>query len=247
MTNITITNQSTVLATTEFQDIVRALAVQLDRDFSPVWGENPTLSTTTNPPGSWELIVFDNADQAGALGYHDITADGTPLGKVFAKTTINAGDKVSVTMSHELLEMIVDPDINLVAEYDDKAGAPAKFYAYEVCDAPEDDQYGYMIGDVLVSDFVYPAFFEGWRTKGSTQFDFNKKITAPFQILTGGYLSILDLGNLGAGWQQIDGRLSPPAARDGHGAMLRAAVGSRRERRRVSRRHWIKSQAITAL
>lgn len=238
--NITITNQSTVVNAADFANTVSALGIQVQRDFKPVWGVDATLLTASLPPGAWELIFFDNADQAGALGYHDLTSTGLPLGKVFAKTALDSGSSVSVTASHELMEMLVDPDINLTAEVDDTEGVPAKFYAYEVCDAPEDDSYGYQINGVLVSDFVYPAYFESWRPASSTQFDFQNHITQPFQILTNGYLSVLDLGNLSAGWQQINGRLVKAMDR-------RARVGSRRERRSIPWYRWMKSTAETKL
>jgi hypothetical protein len=167
-----------------------------------------------------------------------MTPDGLPLGKVFAKTTVDEGGAVSVTASHELLEMLGDPDINLTAELDDASGKPSKFYAYEVCDACEDDSFGYKINGVLVSDFVYPAYFESFRTAKSTQFDFGKKITAPFTLLKGGYISVLDLGNLSEGWQQLTASKADSAA----GINSRARIGSRRERRRISRSHWITSQ-----
>jgi hypothetical protein len=35
------------------------------------------------PPKTWLIGVFDNSDQAGVLGYHDLTEDGLPLAKVF--------------------------------------------------------------------------------------------------------------------------------------------------------------------
>ena len=46
-----------------------------------------------------------------------------------------------------------------------------QLYAYEVCDPCEDDSLGYHIDNILLSDFVYPAWFEGFRTESSTQFD----------------------------------------------------------------------------
>jgi hypothetical protein len=184
------------------------------------------------------MAILDNADQAGALGYHDITPDGLPLGKVFAKTTVDEGGAVSVTASHELLEILGDPDINLIAEVDDGTGRPAKFYAYEVCDACEDDQFGYKINGILVSDFVYPAYFESFRAANSTQFDFGKHITAPFTLLAGGYISVLDLANLSEGWQQVT-----PNKNDRESQIRsRARIGSRRERRTISRSRWIMSR-----
>jgi len=34
----------------------------------------------------WWVVVLDNSDQAGALGYHDLTSAGLPISKVFAGT-----------------------------------------------------------------------------------------------------------------------------------------------------------------
>jgi hypothetical protein len=134
--------------------------------------------------------------------------------------------------------MLGDPDINLTAELDDGSGTPSKFYAYEVCDACEDDQFGYKLNNVLVSDFVYPAYFESFRKANSTQFDHGNKITAPFMLLAGGYISVLDLANLSEGWQQLTANRSDRATQ----VKSRARIGSRRERRRISRANWIISR-----
>ena len=61
----------------------------------------------------------------------------------------------TVTLSHELLEMLADPWINWCAQGDD-----GKIYALEVCDAVEADRMGYEIDGVLVSDFITPSWFE---------------------------------------------------------------------------------------
>jgi hypothetical protein len=242
MINIALVNQSTVVKDEDASAITDALQTQVTRDFLPVWGVDAKLTFLShgkNPdPGAWVIAVLDNADQANALGYHDITPDGLPLGKIFAKTTLDDGGVVSVTASHELLEMLGDPDINLTAELDDGTGAPSKFYAYEVCDACEADQFGYKINNVLVSDFVYPAYFESFRKPKSTQFDHMNKITAPLTLLAWGYISVLDLANLAEGWQQLLADRQDRMAQ----YRSRARIGSRRERRRISRSHWIVSR-----
>lgn len=248
MDRIQFINLSTTLSQPDAQAIVRALAVQVSRDFFPLWGINANLylapaGQKVPTSGYWTIGFFDNADQAGALGYHDLTADGLPLGKVFVKTTLDAGDLVSVTASHECLEMLADPDINLTAEFDDPQGAPAKFFAYEVCDACESDNLGYQINGITVSDFVTPAYFEQFRT-APAQFDFGNHITAPFQILVGGYMGVLDLANLGQGWQQVTARIAATLQNsDKFRSKLnsRAAIGSRRERRRIPRHMWLRS------
>src|SRR5436309_498963 len=65
-------------------------------------------------------------------------------------------------------------------------------YSYEVCDACESDKLGYKIGETLVSDFVYPAWFETFRMKGSTQLDHTKRASEALQILAGGYMGVFD-------------------------------------------------------
>ena len=55
---------------------------------------------------------MDDSDQAGALGYHDLTSAGLPMGKVFARTDLQNNLSWTVTVSHELLEILGDPMIN---------------------------------------------------------------------------------------------------------------------------------------
>jgi hypothetical protein len=233
---MTYANHSTVLKQSDAAAIVAALQTQITRDVYPVWGKNAKLTLLPagqNPPsGSWVLAFLDDADQANALGYHDVTPDGLPLGKIFVKTTLADGAKVSVCASHEQIELLIDPWINLTAEFDDQTGNPVRFYAYEACDACEDDSQGYDINGITVSDFVYPGYFEGLQA--GVQLDHMKLITKPFQILSGGYMGVVDVKS--GGWTQI--------FNDGdHRAALksRAPVGSRRERRRVGKNRWSKS------
>ena len=94
-------------------------------------------------------------------------------------------------------------------------------------------KYGYKIGDVLVSDFVLPAWFESFRDPNSTQFDRQSQITAPLQLLPGGYIGAFDI-SAGSGWHQVTAERTP-------NMLSRGNVGSRRERRSVPRSQWIKS------
>jgi hypothetical protein len=248
--NVSICNQSTLFKDVDLQPLANALQIQVNRDFTPLWGIQAqiffTPSTDAPSPDHWVLAILDDADQAGALGYHDVTPAGQPLGKAFVRTTQAAGDTFSVTVSHELVEMLADPEINLCAEFDDADGSPSKFYAVEACDACEDDPYGYLVTipagwvgvgqQILVSDFVTRAWFEPKASSG-TQFDFQKKITAPFQILANGYIGFLDLANLAAGWQQ-----DVTALRDAKALMkARPHLGSRRLKRMLGKKNWVTS------
>ncbi|MFJ9365684.1 hypothetical protein ACIRRA_14875 [Nocardia sp. NPDC101769] len=231
-------NRSTVLTDAQVSAVVPALQTQVHRDWAPVWGSDADLSfvaTDAQPPaGAWWLVMSDDSDQAGALGYHDLTNEGLPMGKVFARSDINAGLQWSVTASHELLEMLGDPDINLAA-YVFSSATAGRIYAYEVADACEADQHGYAIDGIQVSDFVFPAWFENFRTAGSTQFDYGNHITAPFQLLPGGYIGVFDI-NGGSGWHQLTAESMPAQY------AMRARVGSRRERRRTPRDQWLLSE-----
>ncbi|MGH6834542.1 MAG: hypothetical protein ACREC9_03120 [Methylocella sp.] len=174
-------NKATVGLGVDFDQLIATLQTFLDESFVPVWGTPAKLVKATRPlPGAWTLVFLDDADSPGALGYHDLTKDGLPLSKIFVKTTLEIGDKVSVTACHELAEMLVDPAINLWSD-----GPNGTLYAYEMCDAVEEEEFS--IDGIAMSDFVYPAYFELFRKSNSAQFDYLKRVTKPFQILKGGY------------------------------------------------------------
>lgn len=182
---IAIFNASTAVTDAQVMDAVNDIQIQVHRDFAPAWGTDADVifvpTGQPSPPGMWQIGVFDSSDQAGALGYHDITVDGLPLGKVFAGSDIQIGASWTVTLSHELLEMLGDPDINLTALGQDPNTNLMMLYAYEVCDAVEADDLGYLINSTLVSDFVYPSWFESFRQPGTTQFDYKSILHAPFE------------------------------------------------------------------
>ena len=235
---ISIINASSVLGNEEILPIVSALQQQVTRDFRPAWGIDAKLTffaTGAQPPaGTWWLTILDDSDQAGALGYHDLTPDGLPIGKVFAGTDLKLGNSWSVTASHELLEMLADPNINLSVLVQENQQTAGLLYAYEICDACESDNLGYQVEGVTLSDFVYPTWFEGFRAAGSIQFDQTNQINTPFQLLAGGYIGVFDI-TAGTGWHQVTAEKHPTSASS------RASVGTRRERRRVPR-----SQLLTS-
>src|SRR5882724_10615097 len=109
MIAIDFVNESTVVSDEDAAKVVAALQIQVTEHFAPAWGYGAELGLlpvgAARTPGAWQVIILDNSDQAGALGYHDLTSDGLPIGKVFAKTDKDNGLSWSVTASHELLEM----------------------------------------------------------------------------------------------------------------------------------------------
>src|SRR5437660_2157698 len=188
-------NKATTALGVDFDRLLAALQKFVDQYFVPVWGTPARLLKTTGfRKGAWALAFLDTADVANALGYHDLTPDGLPLSKVFVRTTLGDGQSVSVTASHELAEMMVDPAINLCS-----TGPRNLLYAYETADAVEEEAFP--VNGIAMSDFVYPSWFEVFRKPRLTQFDAMKKVTRPFQILRGGYMSVFQNGK----WTQIFG------------------------------------------
>jgi hypothetical protein len=73
-----------------------------------------------------------------------------------------------------------------------------------------------------------------FRKHGSIQFDYDKKISAPFELQAGGYIGVYDVGN-GSEWRQLAAEERP------YSHKLIAVRGSRRELRTRPRDHWLKS------
>jgi len=262
--NIAVVNRCTVLGDEEeIRRGVNALQIQCDRDFARYYGITAKLSfvskNQTPPPNQWWLLILDDSTQAGALGFHDLTSQGLPQGKVFARTDLELGDEWTVTTSHELLEMLGDPSINktVSVEMEDHH---VRQYMYEVCDACERDKFGYKIDGVQVSDFVTPQWFEPLAiNETNPQFDHMRKINQPFELLDGGYIGIND----GNGWTKLlpggviesqletldisggqkKNRIIVSAKKDSmYEYRSREGLGSRRERRRTPRHLWLKSK-----
>lgn len=220
MIQIAVINESSAIADGDVQAMIPAFSAQWNSDLRPIWGLDEATFTfvakdATPATGSWWVVFLDNSDQANALAYHDLTNEGLPISKVFVKTILADNASVSVGATHEICEMAVDPWLN--SAYQDPNGT---FWAGEVCDPVEDDQYGYEISSVLVTDFITPNWFA--HENAQTQIDFKYHANAAFAVLTGGYAQKYDPNS---GWQQVTGAEARQSRR------AYAAVGSRRERR----------------
>lgn len=222
---IAITNASTCLSNAQIEAALPALQKQVSNDFKAYWELDCTLEFVPQGQqltlGWWQIAILDNPDQAGALGYHEMSSTGTPLGKVFAKLDIESGASWTATLSHELLEMLADPWINWCA-----VGSDSKIYALEVCDAVEADELAYEIDGVLVSDFVTPAWFEPTL---ADYVDFKQRISKQLELARGGYISVYDPAS---GWTQMTAK-----GQGGPGIV----PGSRRQRRKLIRPAWRRS------
>jgi hypothetical protein len=171
---------------------VAAQQIQLDRDLLPAWGLTakcvfvPPGTSITTPGGAWQCVFLDNSDQAGALGYHDVTADGLPVLKIFIADVLADGVAWTVTASHEVIEALGDPDIQKTVD------AGGFEFAWELCDAPEDDRFSVPILGHHMSNAVTPAWFD---PNGEAPFTLYPcpEIDAPFILPEGGYIGVRTL------------------------------------------------------
>lgn len=181
---------------------VAAQQIQIDRDYVPVWGGGARClfipGGHTVPPNVWQCALLDSADEAGALGFHDVTRDGLPVMTVGVGDAIRDGLSWTVTCSHEVLETLVDPDI--VHTVPVTIDGVSYQYAKEIADASEDDEFSYGINGVQVSDFVYPSWFD---PDGKAPFTFRDAVHAPFALAPGGYIGRKEVLPTPGQWDQV--------------------------------------------
>ena len=203
------------------------MQVYIDQFIVPVWATSANLVKSNDfIKGAWAMVFLDDADAPGALAYHELTPDGLPSSKVFVRTTLQNGDLVSVSASHELVEMLVDPAINLMSTGPDLKAV----YAYESADPVE--ALSFAVNGILMSDFIYPAYFENFRKAASVKFDQMDKVQRPFEILKDGYQIVFKDRE----WSQVFGsagkkKVFEKEIRVGHGSedfQVVTGVGAKR-------------------
>lgn len=171
----------------QLQPIAAALQQQVDNDFAPVWGVRADISAPAPgdaiPPGAFHVNIVDSIPGAGGVHLDD---QGQPYAEA-----VN-GPKLSIAISHEVLEMLVDPWGNRFTQGPDiDPNFPDRqvFYLVEVGDPCEVTSYP--IDGVLVSDFVCPSFYD---PDGAFPFDHQKTLTKPLpqKVPDGCYISWID-------------------------------------------------------
>jgi hypothetical protein len=179
-----------------------ALQKQVTRDVAPIWEVSATVDTFARledvPLGTWPILIQDHLDVPGAEGVHEDN-DGQPFALVQADSD---EDVVSLTTSHECIEMLVDPfGKRLVAGDSPKPDQGRVMFLVEVCDPSEDARNAYSINGLLVSDFYTPAFFDPVAAPG-VRYSYSGAIREPRQVLQGGYLSWM-LPESREWWQEV--------------------------------------------
>lgn len=169
-----INHTSGQISDKELQFAIRAINRQIREDFEPYWslgatlrlegrsGRQPNIQHPLDMRGDAVIYMWDESDVPNALGYHDRNFKGIPFGFVFTELSREIGENWSVTLSHEALELIADPEVNLLVmgpHPDPDRGGREVFHWYEMCDAVQAETY--VIDEIEVSNFVLPLYFTG--------------------------------------------------------------------------------------
>jgi|SoiMethySBSTD1v2_1073268.scaffolds.fasta_scaffold00083_40 hypothetical protein len=198
--DIAVVNFSSV-PDADAQAAIRAVNRQVLEDFQPIWGSaylsklhaalplvNGQPMQDMKVPAEAVIYLVDQPSIPGALGYHDMNNAEVPVGFVFT----DLGDW-TVTLSHEVLELIVDPTVNILVPGPDPR-QPANpnawlFHTYEVCDAVERTEYH--IDGITVSNFLTPSYFKPGNAPG-TRNDFLGVGVDSFGVTPGSHLGTID-------------------------------------------------------
>lgn len=133
-------------------------AVAMQSHQLAAWWHTPTV---TFGPGGWKVYVER----------HVATEHGVDAGEPYA--VVGTGTGLSVSFSHEVLEMLVNPQLTLTLNN----------YNGEVCDPVEDATY--TLHGVRVSDFVTPWWFAANPPAGAVYDQLHRASNQ--RVLLGGY------------------------------------------------------------
>ena len=205
---ISIVNRSQNITNEELLTVIRAINRQIKEDFEPYWSMGATLRLEgaigkradsrklEDMRGDAILYLADEADVAGALGYHDANFRGIPYGFVFSKLSEELGEAWSTTLSHEALELIGDPQGNLLVQgpHPDDPNREV-FHWFEMCDAVQAQTYA--IDGISVSNFLLPLYFtpgeqEGGRNDFLSARNDQGDTLLSFGVNPGGYIGFYD-------------------------------------------------------
>lgn len=207
MSILAFINAATNLSDYHADMIVAALRVQA-KHFAAAWPGVPIM-----PPflfnsesefrdgsdlseGVYPCVFVDNADKAGALGYHSVDKGGKYFVRIFVDLLLSHGawnDTLSTCASHEFLETVLNPTCTV--RYRGPARAEGSWYQKEASDPVEEDKYPVTVTrqwhteTIMLSNFVLPSYFDESTPHGA-KVDYLGTCPGPFQLAPGGYMMV---------------------------------------------------------
>ncbi len=207
---ITVINDSDgLIDDNELLNHIRAVNRQIDHDFRPYWhltgelrlgGKRGKLRPDNYLDTRGDAIIFVQSArkpsediEEGIAAFHDKEERGVPVAYVFAWPN---NPHWQLALSHEALELIVDPLVNLYVHgpHPDRGeDSRLVFHAAEVCDAVQEESY--LIDGYRVSNFLLPLYFmAGGHNRGRIVFLDRKDVKGiqSFGLNPGGYIPFFD-------------------------------------------------------
>jgi hypothetical protein len=202
---IAVINESRNLDTAAVARATSAIQHQVTADFGPLWGVAATISafpTRQDMPDGFCPVVIRDVLETAVLGAHLTQAGDKPFALV-----VFSGSYWTVTLSHEILEMLADPLGTRWIEGPSPQDPDSSVqFLVEVCDPCQSNDCAYVVnGDQWVSDFVTPDYYTG---SGPGRYTFQRTITEARSVLPGGYVSWKDPLD-GTWWQLYDDGAGP--------------------------------------
>ncbi|MCF8209385.1 MAG: hypothetical protein K9K38_08295 [Rhodoferax sp.] len=204
---ISLLNRSKTVTDARAQEVVRAINRQLKEDFEPYWsfggslrlegssGKRTRMKSQADMRGDAVMYLVDGSSAATATGWHHANYRDIPFGIVFLDLCTQIEEDWSITLSHETLELVGDPQCNLLVQGNHPFDRRRRvFHLFEMCDAVQAENY--CIDGVAVSNFVLPSYFSLGEQEGKRN-DFlgtrhNGKTLASFGMNPGAYINIFD-------------------------------------------------------
>jgi hypothetical protein len=189
----------------KLQQVIRAINRQIAEDFAPIWGmtaflrlegraqAKPNEESPSDMRGDAILYLLTTvADADGTLGFHDLNNGGIPYGFVYTELSEAAHENWTVTLSHEALELIADPEANLLVMGPHPKENRTVFHWFEMSDAVQTQTYE--IDNIELSNFVLPLYFTGSRNvdEPGARNNFLGTPLPSFGVTAGGYVGFYD-------------------------------------------------------
>ena len=208
-----INHTAGLISDSDLQTAIRAINRQVVEDFAPHWGMSaslrleghtgpavhvapePDIQHAIDMRGDAVIYIWHPTDVRVALGYHALNFLGIPYGFVFPEVAAAVGEAWTTTLSHEVMEMIADPEVNrLVIGPHPADPRQIVFHWYEMCDAVQTQTYE--IDGVPVSNFVLPLYFTNSEELGSRNDFLNRHDVGAglqsFGVSPGGYVGFVN-------------------------------------------------------
>ena len=199
------------VSTGNLMQVAAAVQKQVTRDLTPLWGLRATVDAFEQlgdvPSDYHPVVLFGDPDELMGrleLEIGDVNAarlveqfEGHRLGGIHLNAftrqpfaLVAVSDGWTVTVSHEVMEMLADPFGNrLIAAAHPRDPDERVRYLVEICDPCQ--TVWYPVNGVQVSDFYTPRYFDPVRNPAAF-YSFTGALEGPLDIVDGGYLTWID-------------------------------------------------------